>query len=172
MASATEKSPNSAAAQEGLCYALYNARRVPEALAACERALVIEPARTDARINRANALLALSCWCMAMFLYRMRLKAEAQPLIEKGVDAGFEAFIGGYRSAHVLALALCEGPALFGVVICFLSVQFGVIGENPLLWANSLTLLGMLAAVSVLWPTAARFRRLVPALVQQAELGR
>lgn len=56
---AARKSPNSAAAHEGLCFALYDAGRIPEALSACERSIAIDPARVDARVNRANALLAL-----------------------------------------------------------------------------------------------------------------
>jgi protein O-mannosyl-transferase len=52
-------SPDSAAAQEGLCFALYGARRMSEALSACDRALALDPTRADARINRANVLLAL-----------------------------------------------------------------------------------------------------------------
>jgi tetratricopeptide (TPR) repeat protein len=56
---AVRKSPDSAAAQEGLCFALYSANRIPEALDACGRALALDPSRADARINRATALLAL-----------------------------------------------------------------------------------------------------------------
>lgn len=56
---AARKSPHSAAAHEGLCFALYDTGRIPEALSACERSIAIDPARVDARINRANALLAL-----------------------------------------------------------------------------------------------------------------
>ncbi len=56
---AARKSPDSAAAQEGLCFALYSAKRITEALDACGRALALDPSRADARINRATALLAL-----------------------------------------------------------------------------------------------------------------
>ena len=53
------KSPDSAAAHENLCYALYTAGRVEASLSACERALALEPGRLDARINHATGLLAL-----------------------------------------------------------------------------------------------------------------
>lgn len=56
---AVAKSPDSAAAHEGLCFALYAAGRVPESLDACGRALALDPARLDARTNHATALLAL-----------------------------------------------------------------------------------------------------------------
>ena len=56
---AAATSPDSAAAQEGLCFALYSAKRVPEALDACARALALDPTRVDARINHATALLAV-----------------------------------------------------------------------------------------------------------------
>lgn len=131
-----------------------------------------DPMPTVLMLSAVNAFMAPSMWFMASFLYRMHLKVDAKPLVEDGVDAGFGSFLAGYRAAHILVLALCEGAALFGIVTCFLSVQFGLIGENPILWANSLTLLGLLAAVALLWPSAKRFRRLVPALVQQAGLGR
>ena len=56
---AVAKSPDSAAAHAGLCFALYDAGRIPESLGACAQALAIEPARVDARINYATALLAV-----------------------------------------------------------------------------------------------------------------
>jgi tetratricopeptide (TPR) repeat protein len=56
---AVAKSPDSAAALEGLCFALYGAGRISESLDACARALALDPARVDARINHATALLAL-----------------------------------------------------------------------------------------------------------------
>jgi tetratricopeptide (TPR) repeat protein len=56
---AAAESPRLAAAQEGLCFALYGANRFAEAVAACDRAIALEPARSDARVNRATALLAL-----------------------------------------------------------------------------------------------------------------
>jgi len=56
---AVAQAPGSAAAHENLCFALYTAGRVEEALSACERALTLDPARLDARINHATALLAL-----------------------------------------------------------------------------------------------------------------
>jgi len=58
-ADAVAKAPGSAAAHENLCFALYTAGRMEEALSACARALVLDPARLDARINHATALLAL-----------------------------------------------------------------------------------------------------------------
>jgi thioredoxin-like negative regulator of GroEL len=56
---AVAKSPDSAAAHAGLCFALYDAGRIPESLGACAQALAIEPARVDARINYATVLLAV-----------------------------------------------------------------------------------------------------------------
>ncbi len=56
---AAKKSPNSAAAQEALCHALYGAGRIADALSACDKAIAIDPGRGDARVNRANALLVL-----------------------------------------------------------------------------------------------------------------
>lgn len=56
---AAAKAPYSAAAHEGLCFALYQAGRLGEALHACERALALDPARPDALFNRAITLLGL-----------------------------------------------------------------------------------------------------------------
>lgn len=56
---AVSKAPDSSAAHEGLCFALYSVGRFPEALDSCGRALALDPRRVDARTNRANALLAL-----------------------------------------------------------------------------------------------------------------
>jgi tetratricopeptide (TPR) repeat protein len=56
---AARKSPDFAMAHEGLCFALYDAGRIPEALEACARALALDPSRVNARINHGTALLAL-----------------------------------------------------------------------------------------------------------------
>lgn len=56
---AVKRAPSSAASHEGLCFAQIEARQFEVALVSCERALAIEPARDDARINSGTALLEL-----------------------------------------------------------------------------------------------------------------
>lgn len=53
------KLPNSAVAQEYLCFAQYEARRFREALQTCRRALALDEGRTDARTNLATTLSVL-----------------------------------------------------------------------------------------------------------------
>lgn len=56
---AAAKSPQSPAAHEGLCHALYGVARFPEALAACDKAITLDPSRVEARINKSLTLIAL-----------------------------------------------------------------------------------------------------------------
>lgn len=85
---AARKSPDSAAAHEGLCFALYTAGRIPDALDACARALALDPARVDARINYATSLLALGRAREAKHEFDVALAVRprsAQALVNRGL---------------------------------------------------------------------------------------
>ncbi|MCU0230670.1 MAG: tetratricopeptide repeat protein [Acidobacteria bacterium] len=56
---AARRAPSSAASHEGLCFARIEARQFEAALVSCQRALALDPARDDARINSGTALLEL-----------------------------------------------------------------------------------------------------------------
>ncbi|HEX5041644.1 MAG TPA: tetratricopeptide repeat protein [Candidatus Polarisedimenticolaceae bacterium] len=98
------KSPDSAAAHANLCFALYTAGRVEASLAACERALELEPARLDARINHATALLAMGRPSEA--------KAEldgldvSQALVQRGLACMMLGLHGEALASYARALAL------------------------------------------------------------------
>ena len=63
------------------------------------------------------------------------------------------------RSATIVRLALFEGVALFGAVICFLSLQLGVARDLPLVWLNAVSTFVLLFLVVVTFPTRERVIR-------------
>ncbi|HDP80473.1 MAG TPA: hypothetical protein ENN21_06480 [Spirochaetes bacterium] len=86
-----------------------------------------------------GAALIAALW-LSGFLYR-RAFAEKQALAVAG-RAGTASGIGPdgalavIRTARIIKLAVIEGPAFFGLVICFLGVTGGVIYREPLYWVN------------------------------------
>ncbi len=51
-------------------------------------------------------------------------------------DAAWTAWLESYKNAHIVALALREGPAFLGLVTLLLASINGVLWENPYFWLN------------------------------------
>jgi protein O-mannosyl-transferase len=129
---AAMKSPNSAAAQEGFCFALYNARQLQEALRACEHAIALDSTRVDARINRATTLLALgraqeALWELEAALSRRPDSPDA--LVIRGlacmVLGRTDEALASYGRALEVDPAFAEAHNDFGVAL----VRLGRTGE-------------------------------------------
>ncbi len=57
------------------------------------------------------------------------------------------------RTSHILRLALFEAAAFFGLIICFLAAQSGVLQDAPFYWINVVSALVMLYMVYIYFPT-------------------
>jgi tetratricopeptide (TPR) repeat protein len=71
------KQPESAVAQEYLCFAQYEAARFADALQTCRRALALDDRRVDARINLATTLSVLGDLDGAMFQFQEVLRRRS-----------------------------------------------------------------------------------------------
>jgi protein O-mannosyl-transferase len=118
------KAPDSAAAQEGLCFALYTAQRIPEAVDACARALAIDPARADARVNYATALLALGRAREAKTEFDVALSrrpASAPALVNRGLACMMlgqpDEAMSSYRRALEIDPNYAEAYNVIGVAL-------------------------------------------------------
>lgn len=64
-----------------------------------------------------------------------------------------ESWLNAMLSSAIIQLALLEGAALFGIVICLLGVVDGILHTEPLLWVNLLSAVVMLAYVARTFPS-------------------
>jgi hypothetical protein len=95
----------------------------------------------------AHAVMAPSMWTAGTFLFERTLARGAN--------------IGALRAATILRLALFEGAALFGTVICHLAIMLGVAREHPLVFLNAASTFVMLGLVITTFPTRERCERLL-----------
>lgn len=101
-------------------------------------------------LSAVHVMVALSSYAAGALLFSRVLhqRAPRDPL-------------GRLRAATALRLALLEGPALFGAVICLLAVQPGVAEQVPLVWLNATSTFVLLFVVVVTFPTRERVERLL-----------
>lgn len=113
------------------------------------------PQRVLVLLSAVHAVIALGIWALAPIVQGLllaRLRAQAGP------NAALIA--GALRSALILRLALLEGPALFGLVICLLAATSGALRATPLYWLNALSALAFLAYGVLRFPTMERLEAL------------
>ena len=63
------------------------------------------------------------------------------------------------RAATIVRLALFEGCALFGTVICLLGVVLGAVAERPWIWGNAASTALFVGFTAATFPTAKRLER-------------
>jgi hypothetical protein len=97
-------------------------------------------------LSGAHAFVALTCFGLSFALPMMMLKpASIERMATQRSSRGIPSldqpalYVSVIRAAWILRLALQEGPAMFGLVICVLGVTGGQMDEQPLYWLNSLT---------------------------------
>lgn len=98
-------------------------------------------------LSAVHVFLCLSGWTLGWLLFQRTLAA---PAAARGGP------MARLRAATILRLALFEGPALLGAVICLLAVQLGAAKELPLVWLNAISTFVLLFLVVVTFPTRDR----------------
>jgi len=116
-------------------------------------------------MSGAHAFVALSGFALSFLLPVLVLKpasirkmdaqrsARGLPPVE-GSRAAL--YVSAIRAAWILRLALQEGPAVFGLVICVLAVTGGQMAEQPLYWLNGMSTLLFLVTAVMTIPTRER----------------
>lgn len=97
--------------------------------------------------------MAAMAWSLAgimaaEFMWRRTVRA-----IERPADAD-----ASVQTAYILRLALREGGALLGLVVCFLACGNGVLRAYPAYWVNAAPAVLFLFFVYVRWPTLENLR--------------
>jgi len=81
-------------------------------------------------LSGVNAVMFASCFTLGFLFYRLGTRSL-------GRAASAAELFATLRGAAILRLALLEGSALLGVVVCFLGVLQGAVAKQPLIWANA-----------------------------------
>lgn len=76
--------------------------------------------------------------------------------------------LGVIRTARIVRLALYEGVALLGLVICYLAVTMNVIAAHPVYWVNAATAAIMVGFVVSTFPNAERLTTIFHEKLRQA----
>lgn len=100
-------------------------------------------------MSGAHVALALMLYAAALFVYRALVGRARQA-------STADALTQGIRTAEVARLALVEGAALFGLVVCLLGVLNGALQAAPVYWFNLFSTVVMLAVVALSFPTRDR----------------
>ncbi|GIV59842.1 MAG: hypothetical protein KatS3mg043_0931 [Rhodothermaceae bacterium] len=108
-----------------------------------------------------HALVGVAVYTVSGRVYRLALDratpagpAPRVPALEEAATV-----LGRMRAAEIVRLALFEGTALFGLVVCLLGVTNGVMQAYPVYWLNLLSAVAMVGFVARNFPTAERLER-------------
>ncbi len=81
--------------------------------------------------------------------------AKGRPLTDNGSRC-----LALMRTAMILRLAMLEGPALFGLVICLLGAMNGFLHTHPLYWVNAASALYFIGYVVQTFPNRQRMEEI------------
>lgn len=85
-----------------------------------------------------------------------RHNSDLQSALKGDTDAAWSSWLEAYKNAHIVSLALREGPAMLGLFTLLLASINGVLWEDPFFWVNyfSTTLFVLYLVLS--FPTATK----------------
>lgn len=73
-------------------------------------------------------------------------------------DSEWVNWLNAYKSAHVVALAVREGPALLGAVVLMLAALNGVLAANSYFWVNAFSAVLFILYVFLTFPSEDKIR--------------
>jgi len=104
-------------------------------------------------LSATHAVIALIAWSLAPLL-------QGLLVARLGARLSSAAGVGTLRGALIVRLAVLEGPALFGLVICLIAATGGALRATPLYWLNALSAVAFLGYGVLSFPTAERLEAL------------
>ncbi len=113
-------------------------------------------------LSIAHVLMALTMYVVAP----LREKTVLNKSLSATTMAGQQSLSPGercfasIRNALIIRLAMYEGAALFGLVVCFLAVSNCVIFVEPVYWLNAASNLVVIAYISLSFPNQERLMRI------------
>lgn len=118
---------------------------------------VAADAPDPAQVRFINAFtMAVMVWCagaifFSEFIWRRNLRAVENPAHVSGM----------VQTAYIVRLALREGAALLGMIVCLLAAMKGVLKAYPAYWVNAAPAALFLFFLAVNWPSREGLRRQV-----------
>lgn len=109
-----------------------------------------------------HGVLGSQLYGISWFLYGRHLKSETSwghsnpPKSNGATVSRVEEALSRLRTASIIRLAMFEGVAFFGLVVCLLCAMSGVLHVQPLLWLNGLSVLVLIGLVALTFPTKER----------------
>jgi F0F1-type ATP synthase membrane subunit c/vacuolar-type H+-ATPase subunit K len=101
-----------------------------------------------------HVLLALVMYVVAPLREKAVLKKMLSTPAQ--ISSPAEHCFNSIRNALVIRLAMYEGAALFGLVVCFLAVNNYVIFAEPIYWFNAASSIVVIAYISIAIPNQER----------------
>jgi len=95
----------------------------------------------------------LSVYGAATYLYESKFRISAA--VQSGPQL-VETFLGALRTASIIRLAMFEGVAFFGLVVCLVAAQAGILQGNPEYWLNALSAVILAGLAATTFPTTKR----------------
>ncbi len=109
-------------------------------------------------LSLVHAILAILCYAAGILLFRR--KVETAPDRQSGSGHPLSAF-AIISTAVIVRLAVLEGAAQLGLVVCLIASMAGVLRYAPIFWLNLLSTVLFLIFASLTFPTRPRVEYLV-----------
>jgi hypothetical protein len=101
-------------------------------------------------------LLFLSRYIPAFFVSERRIGSMMESLGSADNADVAASLVAVMRTAKIMEIAVIEGPAFFGMVICLMAVTNQVMAGHPLYWINSVSYLVLVYRIYTDFPTRER----------------
>lgn len=105
-------------------------------------------------LSLVHAVSALGSYSVALFLYTTRPKAPGNST--ESTEQKVEDLLRMLRSTQIVCLALFEGVAFLGLVVCMIGSMSGVLHFQPVYWWNALSAAALLGFVILTFPNEER----------------
>lgn len=110
------------------------------------------------RLSIIHGLFLIACLVAATFLKKKLLSRERVESIHgQSSGEGSASVAGDYiamiRTVKIITAAVMEAPAFFGLVVCFMAINTGVMAEHPFYWINTISCFAFMAFLAREFPT-------------------
>lgn len=106
-------------------------------------------------MSLAHLVMAMVCFIASKIVHDLMINASKRASFSHTGERCFATL----RMASIVRLALMEGAAFFGLVICLLAAMEGQLENFPVYWLNALSCFAMIAFILANFPTKARLEQ-------------
>lgn len=106
-------------------------------------------------LSGVHGLMALTIYTIAPIIFQRQLSMERISASASSAPMS-ERILGAIQTAHIIRMAMYEGTAMFGLVICLLTSLWGYSATDPELLLNGLSAHFFLIMAAATFPTKER----------------